>query len=146
MTISASAGILRSTRHRLDDADRGAGKAARNGHLVLINGQFLRTSEQHDRRAADDDCAGHRLPCASDIFANADSRRRRPDARPCVRPAGPVRLQRAAIGPHVLDAAFRIAGDAQCCSEVRRGVRNPASKSARAIEQDRRPAAADPAP
>ena len=37
------------------------GKTACDGHLVLINRQFLRTGEKHDRRAAYDDRAGHRL-------------------------------------------------------------------------------------
>ena len=121
MTISASAGTCRSTLDRLGDADGRAGQSAGHRHLVEIDRQLLRAGEQHHRRAADDDGAGHRLFsflifAPVQIAAGAARARRHAHAEPV------LRFQRGAIGAHVLHAGFGIARDAQRRGEIGRGI------------------------
>ncbi len=114
-------GHVQVDARRLDDADGRAGQTAGDRHLVLIDRQLLRPGEQHHRRAADDDGAGHRLLALLvfapvQIAAGAARARRHAHAEPV------LRFQGAAIGAHVLHAGFRIAGDAERGGQIRRGV------------------------
>ena len=106
---------------RLGDADGRAGQPAGHRHLVDIDRQFLRAGEQHDRRAADDDGAGHRLLALLifapvQIAAGAARARRHAHAEPV------LRFERGAIGAHVLHAGLGIARDAERRGEIGRGV------------------------
>ena len=122
MTISASAGTSRSTVLAFDDADRLAGEPAGDAELVEIDGELLRPGEHHDRRGADHDGDRHLLAAVA-VFepvpkAAGAGRLARHHAHR--EPIG--RLQRRAIGAHVLHAAVGIAGDAQRRREIRRGI------------------------
>ena len=126
-----------------DDPDRGAGKPARHGHFVLVDRKLLRAGKQDDRRATDHDGARHRLFSflvfsPMQIAAGAARPRRHAHAKTV------LRFQRAAIGAHVLHAAFGIAGDAQRRCEIGGGVETRASRSVPATVRDLRRAAADP--
>ena len=106
---------------RAHDANRRAGQSAGNRHLVLIDRKLLRSGKQHDRRAADDDGAGHRffallILAPMQIAAGAAGTRRHAHAQPV------GRLQRGAVGAHVLHAGFGIAGNAERGGEIGRGI------------------------
>ena len=106
---------------RLGDANGRAGQAAGDRHFIQIDGKLLRAGEQHHRRAADDDGAGHRflaflIFAPVQIAAGAARARRHAHAEPV------LRFQCAAIGAHVLHTGLGIARDAQSRGEVGRGI------------------------
>ena len=106
---------------RARDTDRCAGQPAGNGHLVLVEHQFLRAGEQHDRRAANHDGAGHRLLALlvlapMQIATGAAGTRRHAHAQPV------GRLQRRPIGSHVLHPGVGIAGDAERGGQIGGGI------------------------
>ena len=111
---------------RAHDVDRLAGKPAGDGEFVDADRQLLRTHERDIGRAAEHDGAGHRLAAllvleVMLVAAGAADARRHAHHQP-VR-----RLQRRAVGAHVLHAGLGIAGD-----DVGRGQRR------RAVEARRR--------
>ncbi len=106
---------------RARHADRLARDAARNGRLIGIHRELQRAGEAHDRRRPEHDRDRHRLLSLvvfepMQIAARAARPRHHAHREPV------VRLQRRAIGAHVLHAAVGIARDAERRREIRRGI------------------------
>ena len=106
---------------RAHDIDRLAGKPAGNGEFVDADRQLLRTHERHIRRAAEHDGAGHRL-AALLVFEIMLVAAGAADARRHAHHQAVGRLQRGAIGAHVLHAGLGIAGDHVGRRQSRRAV------------------------
>ena len=103
-------------------ADRLAGRAAGDRHLVDVDRELLRPGEHHDRRRADHDGDRHLLLALAilqpmQIAAGAGRLARHHAHHRAVR-----RFQRHAIGAHVAHAALGVAGDAERRGEIGRGV------------------------
>ena len=109
-------------RPRLGDLDRCAGDRAGHAELVHVDGELLRSREHHDGSAADHDRDRHRLaplPVFQPVQVAAGAARL---ARYHAHDQPVGRFQGRAVGAHVLNAAVGIAGDAQRCGQIGRGV------------------------
>ena len=127
MTISASAGTIRSTVLRLHHVDRSAGERARDRDLVEVLRHLLHRRVGDGRRAADHDGAGQRLlprpalfPMRVDAGAQLD---RRIHAEP------PRRLELAAVVADILDAGVGVLGDVMRRRRDTARCPSPASRS-----------------
>ena len=144
MTISASAGTMQVDGLRLDDIDRRAGQPAGDVEFIDADRQLLRPHEGDIGRAAEHDGAGHRLVAALLVLQIMLVAAGAADARGHAHDQPVRRLQRGAVGAHVLDAGFRIARDDVGRGQRRRRCRNPASRSGSAACRGRCPRPAAP--
>ena len=114
-------GHLQIHRHGPGDANRRAHDPARHGHLVLADGELLRTAVRDRGRRAHHHGARHRFAARLvllpvEVAAGAADARRHPHPEPV------ARLERAAVGAHVANPGVRIPGDDQRGDQVGRGV------------------------
>src|SRR5713101_1576332 len=107
---------------RPDHVDRTAGQTAGYVELVHADRQLLRPHEGDIRRAPEHDGAGHRLFSEFLVFHVVQVAARAPYARRHAHDQPVGRLERGAIGAHVLHAGLGIAGDHVGRGERGRGV------------------------